>query len=642
MAYPYFFRNSTSAGTAFFLLALLPALSNGAETDKAQNPMTMYFDDSQMVEVATRAPKPMAQVAENVSIITADEIAAIHAHTLGEILDRVAGMFVQFDGRDFLGMETMRISGTRRQHALFLLDGVRINQNSNGYAQLSFVPLGIIKRIEIIKGPASSSWGSALGGVVNIITKDTGTTPVPKATASASYGKANSREVSLDLAGGGEKVGYYLYGGNIDSDGLKLDRYGERNSAYGKLQVKLPNNSSLTAAGGYSDPNYKLLDWGNAWGISDLNVYDDVGTHNFWGTVYYDAELAQKLNLHLAIQRYKNEFMDDFRSLGTGNGGPNGDFIYRQNWDDEVNSFSSNLNWAGENLASNIGFESSRSKMVYSSATGVLFGGPSSSTDDPAQEERRGLYANTTYTHGKFSLTPGIRYDYNSNSQAFTSPSLGATYQLANDTLLRASAARGFSAPYLSAIQNSPGLKPETITAYQAGIETHRVPDLLLKLTAFLYNISDAWNMSSVPWVNAGHIRLHGVEFEATTNEYHGLTLTTNFTLASENSMGDGDTDRKNDATYTANLIADYRLREYGLRAELAGHYYWMNGDLINDNPICNTFLWDALLSKELALPLLQTEIFLKAHNIFNGSQYWDFAYPNPDRWVEAGAVFKF
>lgn len=38
----------------------------------------------------------------------------------------------------------------------------------------------------------------------------------------------------------------------------------------------------------------------------------------------------------------------------------------------------------------------------------------------------------------------------------------------------------------------------------------------------------------------------------------------------------------------------------------------------------------------------MSTDLFLAVHNLFSSSQYWDYEYPNPDRWVEVGAVFKF
>ncbi|TFG36745.1 MAG: TonB-dependent receptor [Desulfobacterales bacterium] len=615
-----------------------------AEKPAAENvdPLSLYFDRNGTEQTTTRVPKPLSQVAENVSIITAEEIAAMHAHTLGEVLDRQAGMFISFFGRDFFSNDVTRILASRQQHALFLMDGVRINLNSNGMAVTNFIPLTIIQRIEIIKGPASSSWGSSLGGVVNIITKDVGGTATPTGSVNASYGEAQSRDVSAEVAGGGGRFGYYLSGGNIDSNGLKVDRYAERDTAYGKLQVQLPHNSTLTAAAGYSDPFYKTLNWGDAW-IDGLNLYEEIDHRNFWGTLFFDTQLTNRLSLHLAVQRFENDFARDRFSLGTGLGA-RGDLITHDLWEDTYTGFASRLSWAGESLTANIGFESSRSRMDNESTRGSLppWWGPAIFTADPEREERRGLYANATLVLGRFSLTPGLRYDYNGNSEEFVSPSLGATCQLAADTLLRASVARGFSAPYLAASTHSPDLKPETIWAYQAGVETGRIPYILLKCTLFHQKVDDAWYTDSPPWPNAGTIRWNGVELEAATVEYHGLRLTTNFTFVTEDSMGDGTSDRENDETYTANVILDYQNHDHGWRAELAGHYYWMNEAVKNEKPKYDDFLWDALLSKDFTLAAVPAEVYVKAHNIFNASQYFDFEYPNPYRWVEAGIVLRF
>ena len=631
---PYFFCSRTSASATFFLLALLPALSNGAEPTETPAPMSMYFDDSQMVEVATRAPKPLRQVAEIVSIITAEEIEAMHVQSVAEILSRESGVLIPFSGREILGDEPLYMLGTQRQQTLMLLDGVRINLNSNGIVVPNFIPVGIIKRIEIIKGPASSVWGSALGGVVNIITKDAGKSRIPASNVSVSYGEANTRELTADLAGGNEKIGYYAYAGNIDSDGLKNDRYSERNAVYGKIQCNLPN-STLVASGGYSDPSFKSLDWYNASWFGGADVYDDVSNDNVWGTLYLDTRFTDRLNLHLAVQRYKNDFTDEFRSLGTGIGGPKGNLLYMQNWQDTDTNFNGALNWAGENISANLGVESNRSEMIKTT-------GPLITVEDPLKEERRGVYTNATYVLGKFSITPGLRYDYHSNSDELVSPSLGATYQLADDTLLRASVARGFSAPYLVMAKNNPGLKPEIIWAYQAGIETFRIPYLTTKLTAFYFNVDDAWQTTSSPNTNEGKVRRHGIDLDLRTQEFHGLSLRSNFTYSTEDSMGDGSTNIEGDETYTANLIFGYRHKPSGIRAELAGNYIWYNANMQTDTHDSDDILWDAILSKDFSLPACRGDLFLKSHNIFNGNQMWDVDYPNPDRWVEVGAMFKF
>jgi vitamin B12 transporter len=605
--------------------------------------ISLYFDQKQTEETTTRSPKPLSRVAENVSIVTAEEIERMHAHTLAEVLERQAGMFITFLGRDFLSNDTTKILATRVHHTLFLLDGVRINLNSSGAAITNFIPLNIIKRIEIIKGPASSSWGSSLGGVVNIITKDAGRSLSPTGSARASYGEGDSREVAAEAAGGSEKIGYFVAGSNLDTNGLELDRYAERNTLYGKMEVQLPHNSSLTAAAGYSDPFYRALNWSDAWGIAGLNAYEEVNHRNFWGTLFFDTELTERLSLHLSMQRFENDFAHDILSLGTGLGGARGDLLYREKWDDTSTAFASRLTWAEESFTANFGFESNRSTMDNESTLGSYFNGPASFTADPEKEERRGLYANATFALGRFSLTPGLRYDYNGNSEEFVSPSLGATYQLSKDTLLRASIARGFSAPYLSASALSPDLDPETIWAYQAGVETGRLPYVQLKCTLFHLKVGDAWYTDvDPPWPNAGSIRWNGVELEAKTLEFHGLRLTTNFTFVTEDSKGDGATDRENDETYTANIIVDYTNHEHDWRAELAGHYYWMNSSVKNEKPHYDDFLWDALLSKDLILTAVPVEIYVKAHNLFNASQYFDYEYPNPNRWVEAGIMVRF
>jgi len=621
-----------------FLLSFLAASFAGplwaADGDEM---LKLYFDESEMVKTATRSTKPIRQIAENVTIITAEEIAEMRAHTLSEVLERQPGVSVMFFSHDFLSDDFIRLMGTREHHVLVLLDGARINLNSGGHAITNFIPLGIIKRIEIIKGAASSTWGSALGGVINIITKDGGKSTTPIGSVNASYGEGQSRELSADVAGSAVGLRYYLYGGNIDSKGLELDRYGERGTAYGKLQVKLGGKSTVTVQGGYSDPYWKSLNWSDAWGVTGLDIYEDIRSENLWGSIYLDSQLTSDISLHLSGQHFDNDYTGDRRSLGTGSvGGASGELIEKRFYGDRSNSFAINLIWSGKTVTTNLGFETSRSEMDYEYALGPMWG-PSLQVDDPIREKRHGLYANATYFTGNLSVTPGLRYDYNSNSDEFVSPSLGITYLLANDLLVRGTIARGFTAPYLAAISHSPDLESETTWTYQAGLETSRIPFLRLKTTLFRHDLDNAWNDDTSPWLNTGSMLINGVEFEGITDELHGFTFTGNFSLAVRD-PSEGD----NDESYTANLICDYRNRDYGLRIQVAGHYFWMPDYVVVEDPSHDDFLWDVLIGKDITLSAVTGEIYLKAHNIFNGKQYWDVDYPNPERWVEAGVAFNF
>ncbi|MCW5209361.1 hypothetical protein VU10_04075 [Desulfobulbus sp. US1] len=67
-----------------------------------------------------------------------------------------------------------------------------------------------------------------------------------------------------------------------------------------------------------------------------------------------------------------------------------------------------------------------------------------------------------------------------------------------------------------------------------------------------------------------------------------------------------------------------------------------MSDHATNEEPEHGIFLWNILLAKDVDISSLSGEIFLKGHNIFNGDQYIDFEYPNPERWLETGLTVKF
>ncbi len=164
--------------------------------DGADEFLSLYFDKEQVVEGATRVSKPISRVAENVTVINAAEIERMNAHNVDDVLNRVAGLYVDYAGLDFNHNSDIFIQGSGWEHVVVLLDGIRVNKASAEIAWVNMVPVRVIKRIEVIKGAASSTWGSALGGVINIITKDTGSTNRPQADLTASYGERSTHDVT--------------------------------------------------------------------------------------------------------------------------------------------------------------------------------------------------------------------------------------------------------------------------------------------------------------------------------------------------------------------------------------------------------------------------------------------------------------
>ncbi|HIJ91404.1 MAG: TonB-dependent receptor [Desulfobulbaceae bacterium] len=646
MKYPYFFGSRTSSVSAFILFALLPGVSLGAEPNTAPAPMSMYFDDSQLVEVATRAPKPMRQVAENVSIVTAEEIEGMHARNLGEVLSRLPGVFVCNTPPDFNGGGFVYIQGSREEHVLVLIDGVRLNSAMSGFADVNHLPLRIIERIEIIKGPASAAWGSSQGGVINILTKKTGSTAKPVATVSGSFGERQVAEYEADLAGKVGKVGYYLYAGQQDSNGLMNDRYYDSGRAYGKVAIELPRNSTLTFTGNASDPHYLAGDFDYAAPYFSQDTID----RTYFLTANYDTPLTDSLHLNLGARQYARTFIDNRSILPGSPAGTPDELFYKSRWHEKGKGINAQLSWQNDWQQVSLGSEMNRSEMGTTTDYGpwaqTNWWAPAQDISKPGYEETWGIYLNDTMTFGKLTLTPGLRFDHHSISDSLFSPSLGATYRLREDTLLRAMASRGFQYPILSYITGggiwdspNPNLRPEIVTSWQMGVENRSLSFLSLKLNAFLHDIKEVWGLdwSSGTWGNVGKSQRQGFELEAATTPWHNLSLVANTTYA----LTKPD-DGEKDATTAANLILRYQDQQ-GWRGELAGQYIWWDTMHVGGVGQNEKLVWNASLGRTVySSSFLSCDLYGKVNNLFNGAQDNSIWYQSPDRWVLAGMKLTF
>ena len=137
--------------------------------------------------------------------------------------------------------------------------------------------------------------------------------------------------------------------------------------------------------------------------------------------------------------------------------------------------------------------------------------------------------------------------------------------------------------------------------------------------------------------INKGEIRRQGFELEAETRPLHNLSLVAGFAyvdLKPSNEAG-------SDHIYTYNIGARYDDKK-SFRALLFGHYVWWDLDPVWEASY-NDFIWDLDLNKRIyAKEKTAAELFLTAHNLFNGSQYTFGDSKNPGRWIEAGIRVKF
>jgi len=160
---------------------------------------------------ATRSPQAIGDLPQSVSVVSAQDIANIPAQGLDDILRNLPGMTLNEIGPDVghptAYNESMRGLPTTETRMLVMVDGVPVNDPFFGYIQWNRIPLDNIERVEIVRGGGSPLWGNtAMGGVVNVITRAPRTDEVDLSASGGSYG-------SYDTS---------LYGAYADQDWVKL------------------------------------------------------------------------------------------------------------------------------------------------------------------------------------------------------------------------------------------------------------------------------------------------------------------------------------------------------------------------------------------------------------------------------------
>ncbi|RZU36989.1 vitamin B12 transporter [Fluviicoccus keumensis] len=121
---------------------------------------------------ASRMSTPIDQALASVDVIDRNTLDAYRGRDLSEILRYVAGMDAVRSGGPG-GQTSLFTRGTESNHTLILIDGIRINSATSSQASIQNLTLDDIERIEVVKGPLSSLYGSeALGGVINLITRE--------------------------------------------------------------------------------------------------------------------------------------------------------------------------------------------------------------------------------------------------------------------------------------------------------------------------------------------------------------------------------------------------------------------------------------------------------------------------------------
>jgi vitamin B12 transporter len=214
-----------------------------------------------VVVTATRIETPLREVLSSVELIRGTDLLRQPASDLGDALRFLPGVEVARLGGP--GQQTsLFIRGTDSNHVLVLMDGLRINPGTIGSAAIQNIAPELVERVEVVKGPRSTLYGSdAIGGVINVITRDAD----EGGSVQAGFGSYDTKSAGFSAGFGGERAEAAIAASWIDSEGFPTRAGDTTDRGY-------ENTSFTTSARAQAGP----VELGvRAWHASGTSEYSD-------------------------------------------------------------------------------------------------------------------------------------------------------------------------------------------------------------------------------------------------------------------------------------------------------------------------------------------------------------------------------
>ncbi len=489
----------------------------------------------EIVITATRTETAVKELAMSFTVIPEEILKSRGKEMVFDFLKTVPGLDVSRSGGPG-GTATILIRGAKSEHTLILIDGMETNDPISPSKTYNFAHLTTdnIERIEIVRGPQSTIYGSeAIGGIINIITKKGSADPGFFLSAEGgtyrtllsrmgfngvyerlNYSAALSRMESEGISGANEKDG------NSEKDGYANTTFSTR------LSLDASDNVRFGLISRVIDSETDIDNSGGPFGDDPNNVIDD-------RQIYVKATA----DISLFDGRWKNHagilFSDINRKNNNGTDAAHPDDLVRSEfkgrntkfeWQSIVNLNENNLLTFGVDIKEEKGESDYYSESAW---------GPFSSVFDEKTANNKGFFVQDQFKYNNvFFITFGGRFD---DHEKFGTKS---TFRIApaffieeTNTKLKATIGTGFKAPTLYQLYSDYGtedLEPEESTGIDAGIEQFFLENRLVFEGVFFHNKFDNMiDYNSDLWIyeNIADAKSIGIEFISKYRNSNGLML---------------------------------------------------------------------------------------------------------------------
>ena len=618
------------------LVTLIHSLILCSFTYSEENqPEEDFFESDKMVVTSTMSEKIIKDAPGAIEVITTRDLIEMNAQTLADALLDAAGLVVTTESGRII---RPGIRGTGNKHTLVLIDGRRIVSGFKDMSGIEQIPVEMVSRIEVVRGPASALYGSdAVGGVINIITKK----PSDSLSAGGSfsfgqttYSEGDEYNGSAYAGSSFDKFGFFIAGGYRDKDRFDLDNAAPDDSdeismtSLGARFTYDINSSNSLITG------FEAIDRDFA-GLRDLQNMDReraINDKRLSCYIEYDGKLAQTGTLMLRANRSEHENNLTITPPTNPIAGSIGDESHAER---SLNQFEGRYT----DMLNNSHLLTFGAEYVEETRTDA------SGMDNDV--DTLSLYLQDEYQIiDPLYLVMSVRWDDYSDYGSEWTPRASLTYSIKSNFRFKASYGMGFRAPDFLELyvptymkqgkqiyEPNPSLEAESSKSFEAGVEGE-YKDFQGRITWFDNSIEDM--IDAVYYTSTGSGKslkeyfqyrniskasMHGLELEGSLKLPAHFTLTGNFSyLKTKDETTGKELEGKPDCKGSLKLGYNYNPMgiRLNLRATYLGDRYYESGESEH------TTLFKAYFSKDISKTM---SLFAGVDNIFNRDDYGNPRY---------------
>ena len=448
----------------------------------------------EMIVTATRSEKRVRDLGGRAAVLDANECAGAGL-SLESLLSGELALDVQ--GGAFPGSESaLMMRGLQgrymTQRVLVMLDGRPLNDEYQGAADLRSILLDGVERVEVVRGPGSSLYGSdAMGGVVNVISRF----GVPETVFRYGFGEDETRRQSVTHGNTLDRFRYQVTGTRVATQGYTTNPDGSHRD-WDMLDL----NARLGWPLGARAEMILSTGWQEHSGTREM--FEDTQTRDFQDLIFTDGS-------GLELRVYRNALQ---RDLGWHFG------------------FESHYDQSTEALRATKSIQTGAHELTF----GAEYQEESANVQEASGQVDEALRTFATFLQDemalgeRISLTLGARYDRTSDFEGQLSPRAGVVYRPTDRTAVYVSLAKAFRAPAISDMYlpltffdgrwfaGSADVEPETMWSYEIGTRHAFNERFAAELTLFKSELHDAWDYMDDGGVlrpqNVTEISIWGVE----------------------------------------------------------------------------------------------------------------------------------